>query len=86
MAEKRHIMKTIKISGRGDEQHHLSAEVPPNIAPGPVDLVLLVPSSEEDKAGEAWMLGIAREWADDLGDPRQDIYTLADGEPIDGAR
>jgi hypothetical protein len=37
---------------------------------------------DEDQAGEAWIDGIAREWADDLGDARQDIYTVEDGEPI----
>ena len=26
--------------------------------------------------------GVARQWEDELSDPRQDIYTLADGEPV----
>ena len=30
----------------------------------------------------SWVAGIARTWADDLADPRQDIYTLEDGEPV----
>ena len=30
------------------------------------------------------MMGVAEEWAGDLGDARQDIYTLADGEPVHG--
>jgi hypothetical protein len=29
------------------------------------------------------MAGVAREWADELSDPAQDIYTSADGEPLD---
>jgi len=37
----------------------------------------------EDEAGENWMAGIAREWHDELSDPREDIYTLADGVPVD---
>ena len=35
---------------------------------------------------EAWMTGIAREWAEEWGDPREDLYTIADGEAIDGPR
>jgi hypothetical protein len=31
-------------------------------------------------ADDAWTEGIAREWAGDLLDSRQDIYHLADGE------
>lgn len=33
-----------------------------------------------------WTEGIAREWHDELADPREDIYTLADGEPVDESR
>ena len=36
----------------------------------------------EVDAGDAWMAGVASEWADDLADTRQDVYTLADGEPV----
>jgi hypothetical protein len=79
-------MKTIKLSGTIDEQHRLVADVPPELPPGPVELMLVLPSSGEDDAGDAWMEGIAREWADELGDPREDIYTLEDGSPVDAAR
>ena len=79
-------MAMIKIAGHVDEQHQLRAEVPESVAPGPVELLLLLPSDFEDDAGTAWMAGIAREWAADLSDPREDIYTLADGEPLDGGR
>jgi hypothetical protein len=34
---------------------------------------------EEDEAGREWTSGITREWAAELEDPRQDIYTLDDG-------
>jgi hypothetical protein len=49
--------------------------------------LLIVPDVDEDEAGRAWTEGIAAEWADDLADVRQDIYTLEDGEPLgtDGA-
>jgi hypothetical protein len=38
-------------------------------------------NQEEEEAGKAWMEGIAREWIVALSDPREDIYTIADGEP-----
>lgn len=74
-------METIKLSGHVDDNHHLTAEVPESVPAGPVT-VLIVPSSQEGDAGDAWMAGVAREWVDDLNDDRQDIYTMADGEPV----
>ena len=74
-------METVEVTGQVDEQHRLSAEVPHSIPPGPV-AILIVPTSQEDDAGAAWMTGVAREWADELSDARQDIYTVDDGEPV----
>ena len=74
-------MSTVRVSGHVDDKHQLSAEVPDSIPPAPVT-VLIVPASLEDDAGDAWMAGVAHEWADALNDERQDIYTLADGEPV----
>ncbi|HXJ42649.1 MAG TPA: hypothetical protein VNH18_25435 [Bryobacteraceae bacterium] len=37
---------------------------------------------ETDPAESLWASGIAREWTEDLADQRQDIYTLADGQPV----
>lgn len=73
-------MNAIRVTGCVDEKHLLSAEVPDSIPSGPVT-VLIVPGPQEDDAGDAWAAGAAREWAHELGDARQDIYTLADGEP-----
>jgi hypothetical protein len=79
-------MQTIKLMGHVDEHHRLSADAPALVPPGPVEIVVLLsPRPEEADAGAAWMAGVAREWAEDLGDARQDIYTLADGEPVNGA-
>lgn len=36
----------------------------------------------EDEAGGRWSDGVAKEWAADLGDPRQDLYTSDDGQPV----
>jgi len=79
-------MQTIELIGTVDAQHRLSVEVPVTVPPGLVRLVVMVPSPEEDEAGAAWSEGIAREWAEELDDPREDLYTLEDGEPVDGAR
>ena len=49
---------------------------------GPVT-VWIAANAEEDEAGDSWMAGVAEQWADDLRDSRQDIYTLTDGEPVD---
>ncbi len=73
-------MNPVRIRGRIDAKRRLSAEVPDTLSPGPVT-IWIVPV-EEDEAGEAWASGVAEQWADELGDARQDLYTLADGDPV----
>jgi len=77
------IMKAVELRGEIDGQHRLHAEVPQSLPPGSVR-ILLIP--EEDEAGAAWTAGVSSEWAAELSDPAQDIYTLSDGQPIDAAR
>lgn len=77
-------MKAIELLGNVDDEHRLQAQVPEGVPTGPVRVLVYVP--EEDEAGVAWTRGLAAEWADDLGDPQQDIYTLEDGQPIDAPR
>jgi hypothetical protein len=74
-------MNTVRVPGHIDENHRLTASVPASIPVGPVT-VFIVPASGEDDAGNEWMTGMAQEGAEDLNDPRQDIYTLSDGEPV----
>lgn len=76
-------MKAIELVGDIDDQHRLKAQVPEECPAGPVRLIVFLP--EEDGAGAAWMHGIAREWADELADSREDIYTLEDGQPVNEA-
>lgn len=76
-------MKAIELIGDIDDQHRLRARVPEELPAGPVRLIVLL--SEEDESGAVWTQGVAREWADELSDSRQDIYTLADGQPVDSA-
>ena len=72
--------KAIERLGDIDERHRLRAQVPEELPAGPVRLIVLLP--DEDDAGSVWGSGIAREWADELSDPKQDIYTLDDGQPV----
>jgi hypothetical protein len=74
-------MNVLKLAGNVDENRVLSAQVPASFRPGPVT-VLDLPVSRRDEEADDWMAGVAQEWADELSDPRQDIYTLADGEPL----
>jgi hypothetical protein len=74
-------MDTVRLHAYIDEHHQLSLKVPGSVPPGPVT-VWIVPNSEEDDAGRSWMNGVIAEWADDLSDVRQDIYTLDDGQPV----
>ena len=78
------MMKVVELIGEIDDKHQLQAQVPEALPPGPVRIIVLVP--EEDEAGTAWMQGLAHEWAEELSDPREDIYTLEDGKPVDAAR
>lgn len=77
-------MKAIELVGDIDEQHRLRAQVPAGVPSGPVRLIVLLP--EEDDGGVAWQQGIAGEWASELRDSRQDIYTLEDGQSVNAPR
>lgn len=76
-------MKAIELIGQVDEQHRLHAEVPAEVPTGQVRVIVL-PS--EDEAGSLWAQGVAAEWSAELVDPREDIYTLDDGKPVNAAR
>jgi hypothetical protein len=74
-------MNIVKLSGKVDENRRLSVQVPASIRPGPVT-VLVLPEMHEDDEAQAWTAAIAQDWADELSDPAQDIYTMTDGEPV----
>ncbi len=78
-------MKALELIAEVDEQRHLQIALPASVLPGRVRVLVLTPEADEDEAGGEWMNGLAREWAEDLADTRQDIYTLEDGEPIHAA-
>ena len=77
-------MNAIELIGDIDDRHQLRAFVPDNLPVGPVRVLVL--PSDEDASGAVWAQGLAREWSDELSDSRQDLYTLADGQPVDAAR
>ncbi len=77
-------MKAIELLGNVDDEHRLQAQVPEGVPAGPVRVLVYVP--EEDDAGAAWARGLAAEWAEDLSDPHQDVYTLEDGQPVNVPR
>lgn len=78
-------MDSIQITGIVDQQHRLTADVPLSVASGPVTIWLSQQECDDD-AGSAWMSGIAHDWHEELSDEREDLYTLADGDPVDPSR
>jgi hypothetical protein len=38
-------------------------------------------SADDSEEGDDWFPSVARVWAADCSDPREDIYTLEDGKP-----
>lgn len=78
-------MNVIRVTGEVDSQHRLYATVPESISHGKIDVFLVVPQPSIDDADDFWMEAIAREWREELNDPREDIYSLSDGEPVNGA-
>jgi hypothetical protein len=79
-------MSTLRLRGHVDDTHRLVAQAPPAVPPGPIQVELILPNPAEDDAGVVWGQDVALEWAEELGDTRQDIYTLGDGKPVDEAR
>jgi hypothetical protein len=77
-------MQAVEVSGNIDEQHRLSALVPNRLPAGPVRLIVLW-SGDEDGGASDWARLIRAEWAEELSDPREDIYTLEDGQPLNAA-
>jgi hypothetical protein len=41
-----------------------------------------LPGAGPHDGDASWMAGVNREWDEEWDDPREDIYTLNDGEPV----
>jgi hypothetical protein len=76
-------MASIELIGHVDELHRLHVELPADTKPGPVKITLEAVAEEEISN---WRELINHSWAKDWSDPREDIYTIEDGEPSHGAR
>jgi hypothetical protein len=77
-------MRAIELLGEIDDQHRLRAHVPEGFPAGSVRVIVLMP--EEDEAGSGWAGGVSPEWSAEMSDPKQDIYTLDDGQPANAPR
>ena len=77
-------MNAIELIGDIDDQHQLHAQVPIDLPTGQVRLIVLL--AGEDDAGGMWAHGIAEAWSAKLQDPREDIYSLDDGQPVHAPR
>ena len=62
-------------------QQNLGAK--PTVSDSPVDTDEW---SADEMTEEEWRQFVAWGLRDELNDPREDIYTLEDGEPVDGPR
>jgi hypothetical protein len=78
-------MKTLQLIGHVDENHRLSLEVPADVKPGPVRVIVQVADPEEEEV-LAWEQAVNEDWAKEWSDPREDIYTLEDGKPVNEPR
>lgn len=79
-------MRAIELIAEVDAHRELQIALPSSVLPGKVRVIVLTPEPEEDIAGYIWAEGISEAWKAELLDPREDIYTLEDGEPVHAAR
>jgi hypothetical protein len=77
-------MRAIGIVGEIDDDHQIHAEAPRDLPPGRVQLIVVHP--DQDEAGALWPWAVPQAWSDELGDVREDIYTLTDGQPVAASR
>jgi len=77
-------MKAITVVGQVDDEHRLTVDVPKNIPAGPVRVTIETLSPVPDLEEDWWANEVAQSWAQEWSDPREDIYTLEDGEPVNG--
>jgi len=79
----RETLSAIEVTGVVDENHQLKLDVPlPVTGPLPVRVIVLYPTPEAFDETE-WLKTAAGNPAFEfLKEPDEDIYTLADGKPI----
>jgi len=72
-------MGNIRLKWHVDTNHQLTAQVPAEVGPGEVEVILVFSPHDEAAAEEQWADAISREWAAEWNDPRENIYTIKDG-------
>jgi len=79
-------LKAFEVAGTIDEQRQLHLDEPlPIVGPSRVRVIILIPliPEETDIDEREWLRAAALNPAFDfLKDPREDIYTMADGKPF----
>jgi hypothetical protein len=70
-------MKAIELQGEVDDQHRLLTDAPQSLLRGSVRIIVLI--SEENEGCPVGASGVSSEWAAELNDPGQDIYTSTTG-------
>ncbi len=75
-------LKAIEVTGIVDEEHRLHLDEPLSlVGPGRVRVIILVEDTEISE--EEWLHAVSKNPAFDfLKDPREDIYTIEDGQPF----
>jgi hypothetical protein len=75
----------IELEAAIDDQHrlHLDASLP-GAAPGPVRVLVLIPSGNDPDESEWLRYAAANPAFDFLEDPAEDIYSPTDGKPYHG--
>ena len=76
-------MTAIEVTGIIDENHQLKLDEPmPVTGPVSVRIIVLYPSPEEFDETRWLQAAAASSVFEFLDDPEEDIYTLADGKPV----
>jgi hypothetical protein len=83
------VMRTIKTTAKVDDSRSLRLDADlPSDAPGSVRVIVLIPDADLAEAADEpteheWLrLLMAGGAFDDLANPREDIYSIEDGEPF----
>jgi hypothetical protein len=81
-------MKALELFADVDEHRRVHFALPEGAVgiASRVRVLVLLPEGDEDEAASFWEQGVAREWAAELADECEDIYSLNDGEPAHVSR
>jgi hypothetical protein len=76
-------LKAFEVAGTIDEQRQLHLDAPLPIAgPSRVRVIVLIPEEADAEEKEWYRVAASNPAFDFLKEPKEDIYTLADGKPF----